>query len=64
MVGAVGTLLGSHDINISRMQLALRPDRGEAAMLVNVDPAPGPEVLAQLRGLPHMISAELVDLGR
>ncbi len=61
VVGAVGTVLGQGQINISRMQLALV--RGEAAMLVNVDRVPPPVVLEALRNLPHVISAQLVDLG-
>jgi len=63
VVGAVGACLGAAGINISRMQLALVRERGEAAMLVNVDAAPAPEVMAQLRGLQHMLSAQLVELG-
>lgn len=63
VVGAVGACLGAAGINISRMQLALVRERGEAAMLVNVDAAPGKEVMAQLRGLQHMLSAQLVELG-
>jgi D-3-phosphoglycerate dehydrogenase len=63
VVGSVGNLLGSAGINISRMQLALLPERGEAAMLVNVNPAPDASVLDKLRKSPHVISAELVDLG-
>ena len=63
VVGAVGTVLGEGGINISRMQLALIPERSLAAMLVNVDPAPGDAVMEQLRKLPHLISAQLVDLG-
>jgi D-3-phosphoglycerate dehydrogenase len=63
VVGTVGTVLGEGGINISRMQLGLIPERGEAAMLVNVDRAPDPEVMERLRGLPHMVSAQLVELG-
>ncbi len=63
VVGSVGSLLGDHGINISRMQLALLPARNEAAMLVNVDSPPGEDVLERLRSLPNMISAQLVDLG-
>jgi len=61
VVGAVGTVLGEGEINISRMQLALV--HGEAAMLVNVDRVPPEPVLEALRNLPHVISAQLVDLG-
>ena len=50
-------------VNISRMQLALSPETNQAAMLVNIDSAPDPAVLEQLRSLPHMISAQLVELG-
>ncbi|MBM4384576.1 MAG: phosphoglycerate dehydrogenase [Deltaproteobacteria bacterium] len=64
VVGAVGLLLGECAINISRMQLALIRERGEAAMIVNVDQAPDERVMERLRSLPNMISAQLVDLGR
>jgi hypothetical protein len=45
------------------MQLALARERGEACMLVNVDSPPPPAVMERLRNLPHMISAQLVELG-
>ena len=64
VVGAIGACMGDAGLNISRMQLALVPERQEAAMLVNIDPAPPEEVMEQLRALPHVITAQLVDLGR
>ena len=63
VVGHVGNCLGEAGINISRMQLALAPERAEAAMLVNVDQMPDDDVMEKLRELPHMIAAQLVDLG-
>jgi D-3-phosphoglycerate dehydrogenase len=63
VVGAVGTVLGEGGINISRMQLGLVPERGEAAMLVNIDRAPDSAVMERLRNLSHMISAQLIELG-
>jgi D-3-phosphoglycerate dehydrogenase len=63
VVGHVGNCLGEAGINISRMQLALAPDRAEAAMLVNVDQMPDDDVMEELRELPAMIAAQLVDLG-
>ena len=63
VVGVVGTILGNARINISRMQLALSRERGEAAMLVNVDAPPPDSVLETLRGLPNVISARLLELG-
>jgi hypothetical protein len=32
-------------------------------MLVNVDRAPDRQVLERLRGMPHMLSVQLVELG-
>jgi D-3-phosphoglycerate dehydrogenase len=62
VVGAVGTILGEEGVNISRMQLALQRERGEAAMLVNVDGRPAEPVMERLRNLPHVISAVLLEL--
>ena len=62
VVGTVGTILGEEGINIARMQLALVRERGEAAMLVNVDQRPDERVMERLRNLPNMIAAQLVEL--
>jgi D-3-phosphoglycerate dehydrogenase len=62
VVGTVGSVLGEAGINIARMQLALVRERGEAAMLVNIDSSPSPEVLERLRSLPNMIAVQLVEL--
>jgi D-3-phosphoglycerate dehydrogenase len=62
VVGNVGTILGEGGLNISRMQLALLPDRKQAAMLVNVDAVPSDEIMERLRQSPHMITAQLVLL--
>jgi D-3-phosphoglycerate dehydrogenase len=62
VVGQVGTVLGEEGVNISRMQLALQRERGEAAMLVNVDAAPAEPVMERLRNLRHVISAVLLEL--
>jgi D-3-phosphoglycerate dehydrogenase len=62
VVGNVGRVLGDGGINISRMQLALVRERHEAAMLVNVDTRPPDAVMEELRNLPHMITAQLVEL--
>ena len=62
VVGAIGKVLGDAGINISRMQLALVRERHEAAMLVNVDTVPPKAVIEQLRNVPHVITAQLVEL--
>ncbi len=62
VVGNVGTILGEGKLNISRMQLALVPERNQAAMLVNVDSMPTEEIMERLRQSPHMITAQLMEL--
>ena len=62
VVGNVGTILGEGGLNISRMQLALIPEKSQAAMLVNVDGCPTEEIMERLRGSAHMITAQLVEL--
>ncbi len=62
VVGTIGTILGEEGSNISRMQLALVPERAEAAMLVNVDTLPGERVLERLRAVPHTITTQLLEL--
>jgi D-3-phosphoglycerate dehydrogenase len=63
VVGIVGSLLGDEGVNISRMQLALISERDEAAMLVNVHPAPSAGTMTRLRELPATIDVQLLDLG-
>jgi len=63
VVGQVGSLLGEAGVNISRMQLALHPERNEAAMLVNVSKPPQQQVVEALRDMPHAISVQLLELG-
>ena len=63
VVGTIGSVLGQDGVNISRMQLGLIPERSEAAMLVNVHPAPSDTALNHLRSLSAVIEARLVDLG-
>ncbi|MFP6641204.1 MAG: ACT domain-containing protein, partial [Myxococcota bacterium] len=62
VVGTVGSILGDAGINISRMQLALVPERSEAAMLVNVDPLPPESVMEEIRSVPHVITVKLLEL--
>ena len=60
VIGAVGTLLGKREINVSRLQVALH--QGQAFALWNVDAAVPEETLKELRGLPHVRSVLLVKL--
>ena len=62
MIGQVGTLLGQADVNISAMQVGRRERRGEALMILAVDEAVRPAVLARLRAVPNMADVRLIKL--
>ena len=60
VIGAVGTILGKRQINVSRMQVGLAD--GEALALWNVDQEIPEEALKELRALPNVRSVLLVKL--
>jgi D-3-phosphoglycerate dehydrogenase len=61
VVGAVGTLLGKHGINIAGIELG-RDESGMAISLVHVDEPASTEVLGELRRLPAIVSAQQLRL--
>ncbi len=62
MIGAIGTLLGEHDINVNTMQTGRERPRGEVLMLLGVDEPIPDAVLDQIRSMPDIHSAQLVRL--
>ena len=62
VIGSVGSCLGKHGVNISRMQLGLSPKSGEAMSLYNVDSPAGEEVLKELKGLPNILEVKEIKL--
>lgn len=62
MIGAVGTLLGEHNVNIAGMDLGRKSEGGPALMVLAVDDPISPPLLEKLRGLRHMQSARVVTL--
>ncbi len=54
VVGNLGTALGDAGVNIARVSLSRLEDRSRAFSFLNVDSAPGPEVLDRIRKLPHV----------
>ena len=62
MIGAIGTLLGTQNVNISFMQVGRFEVRGQALLVLGVDEAISPELLRQLQALPHIKSLKLVRL--
>jgi D-3-phosphoglycerate dehydrogenase / 2-oxoglutarate reductase len=63
IVGRVGTLLGSHGINIARMGLGRKPGTGRAIMLIEVDSEVAADVIAGLAELPGIREARFLKLG-
>lgn len=65
MIGKLGTIMGAHNINISRLQLGTLENggaSGQAMAILNIDqPLPAP-VLAELRKVPNIVDARYVRL--
>ena len=62
VVGRVGTLLGENQINIAGLELGREAAGGMALSLVHVDEPVPPTVLDEVRRLPQVVSAELIEL--
>ena len=61
-IGAVGTITGNNDINISFMVVGRMSPRREAMMIVGLDDPIPPAVLEQIRDLKQINTARLVRL--
>jgi D-3-phosphoglycerate dehydrogenase / 2-oxoglutarate reductase len=62
VIGKIGTLLGSNQINIAGMQLGRVAPHGMAVAVVNVDSAIPPAIMHEIRRLPNIAYATLVEL--
>ncbi len=62
VVGSVGTLLAREQINIARLELGRERVGGMAISLVHVDEVVPERVLDELRRLPSIVSAQLIEL--
>jgi D-3-phosphoglycerate dehydrogenase / 2-oxoglutarate reductase len=62
VVGTVGQLLGSRAINIAQMQVCRHAQGGEAMIVLSVDSAVPPDVLAEIAGRTGAGLARVVDL--
>ena len=49
MIGAYGTILGKHKVNIANMSLARNEEGGTALTLLTLDSTPGDDVLSDLK---------------
>src|SRR6266446_5752094 len=62
IVGRIGTLLGSHGVNIATMSLSRNQAGGCALTVLNLDTAPSDELLAEIRASGDIHSAQVIKL--
>jgi len=62
VIGAIGTKLGEHGINIAKMQVGRQAPGGEAVMVVKIDQTVPEDVLDELKRLDHIYDAVVVTL--
>lgn len=62
VIGAIGTTIGSHDINIARMTVGQEKERGQNIILLTTDTPVTPECLQAVRNLEHVAQAIQLEL--
>ncbi|MCK5422039.1 MAG: ACT domain-containing protein, partial [Deltaproteobacteria bacterium] len=62
VIGNIGTSLAKHSINISRMQFGREKVEGKSLLLLSTDGSVASEITEQLRGLPHVISLDSIEI--
>jgi D-3-phosphoglycerate dehydrogenase / 2-oxoglutarate reductase len=62
VIGAIGTTIGSHKINIARMTVGQEKERGQNIILLTTDTTVTPECLQAVRDLPHVAMAIQLEL--
>ncbi len=62
VIGRVGTILGDHKVNIASFALGRKQEAGEAVGLVNVDNPIDPEILDEIRKIPAVRFARVVEV--
>jgi len=62
IVGRLGTLLGSHKVNIAGMSLSRNEAGGRALTMLNLDTAPDQKILDELLAIGNIHSARVIQL--
>ncbi|HLY63136.1 MAG TPA: phosphoglycerate dehydrogenase [Terriglobia bacterium] len=62
VIGRVGTILGDHKVNIANFALGRHQEDKEALGLVNVDNPVPEKVLAEIRAIPAVRAARIVEI--
>ena len=62
MIGAVGTIIGKHDINIGFMEVGRLESRGRATMILGLDDDVPEAALEEVRELDDVYSVRIARL--
>ncbi len=62
VIGAIGTTIGSHGINIARMTVGQEKERGQNVILLTTDTPVTPEALKAVKALEHVAMAYQLEL--
>jgi D-3-phosphoglycerate dehydrogenase len=62
VIGNLGTLLGNSRINIARMHFGRETAGGIAISVISIDSTATPEIIAQIRKLPNILSVRRISL--
>jgi len=62
VIGNIGTSLGTHGINISRMQFGRERVEGKSLLLLSTDGPVLKEYIEQMKKLPHIISIDSIEI--
>lgn len=62
VIGSMGTLLGTHGVNIARMHLGRQPKKSEAIALINIDSEPSASALEALGKVKGMLSVKAIKI--
>jgi len=62
VIGNIGTLLGKNNINIARMQFGREEPGGKAISVLTIDTPISKEVIAEIKGLPNILSVRQIHL--
>ncbi len=62
VIGRIATILGSHDINISRMHVGDEKEKKQNIIFLTTDTVVSDEILDQVRGLENVYSARKIEL--
>lgn len=62
VIGRIGTTLGRHGVNISRMQVGQERAKKQNVILLTTNTTVSDDILDELRGLDHVFSAKRIEL--